>query len=402
MPETTVHTGEAAAKQVAGFSIGTARCGLKSSGADVLVLAATSGAVPAAAAFTRNHTAAAPVLYSRQAIKAGRAAAVVANSGNANCLTGPDGLRAAAETARLAAERLGRPGAPVLVASTGIIGRPLDMSKLSRGIEAAIGNLGAGTLHDAAAAAMTTDTFPKIASVHAPVAAEGMSDGFTVAGVAKGAGMIAPNMATMLAFILTDAAASSTRLGRAIGPHAAAYFNAVTVDGDTSTNDTLVVLASGASGCQASGGAFERALAAVSETLARMIARDGEGATKLVEVRVSGARSSAGARRIARAIAESPLVKTAIHGADPNWGRILAAAGRAGTSFVPERATLSINGVPLFAAGSPTGREADARASMTASEILIELDCRLGKVADVMHTCDLSRDYIRINAEYHT
>lgn len=400
MAEMKVLAGDKAAEKVEGFRFGTAACGIKSKGTDVLVIAADGGAVPAAGVFTQNKTVAAPVVLSRETAKRGRALGMVVNSGNANCMTGEAGMKAAADTVEKASALLGQPGGPVLVASTGIIGRLLDMDKLSKGLKEAAGNLGKAALQDAARAIMTTDTFPKAAS--ATMVTE---DGeFTIAGIAKGAGMIAPNMGTMIACVLTDAKADAAFLDQALRAAVEGTFNAVTIDGDTSTNDTLVLLASGKSGVEAGKHreAFEEALFAVSLELSKMIARDGEGATKLVEVHVSGAGNDDEARKMARTIAESPLVKTAIHGEDPNWGRIIAAAGRSGTEFDPYKAALTIGGVVVFEKGTPTGREKAAHEAMTAGEILIVLSCGLGGGAAAMYTCDLSRDYVTINADYHT
>ncbi|MBN1807571.1 MAG: bifunctional glutamate N-acetyltransferase/amino-acid acetyltransferase ArgJ [Planctomycetes bacterium] len=399
-----VHTGRDAAAPVAGFSIGTGTGGIRSSGHDVLVITAQDGAVPAAAVFTQNRLAAAPVQFSRKAIQGGRLAGVVANSGNANCATGDRGMDDAATMAGRVAGHLGDNSLPVLVASTGIIGRHLPMEKVARGIADALDNLGKADLYAAAEAIMTTDTVPKAAA--AVFKADGKA--IRVAGIAKGAGMIAPNMATMLSFILTDAAISADALKAALSAAVEATYNCVTVDGDTSTNDTLALMASGKAGNATiepgSDGyaAFASCLHDVALSLARQIARDGEGATRLVEVRVHGSASDRDARLIAKAVAESPLVKTAIHGGDPNWGRIIAAAGRSGADFDPGAAELQVNGVLLFKHGAPAGNENAAAEAMSAAEILVDLNAGDGHGAATMYTCDLSKEYITINADYHT
>lgn len=400
MAELDIRVRDEAVRRVAGFRMGAAACGIKSKGTDMLLIAAEEGPVPAAGVFTQNKTVAAPVILSREVVKSGTALGMVINSGNANCMTGEAGMKAAAETVETAAGLLGKPGGPVLVASTGIIGRPLDMDKLRSGLEGAFENLGEASLQDAAAAIMTTDTFAKSASIEVS-AGEGS---FTIAGIAKGAGMIAPNMGTMLSAVLTDVKAEAGLLDRVLRCVVEPTFNSVTIDGDTSTNDTLCLLASGRSGVDAASfeEEFTAALFQVCLALSRMIARDGEGATKLVEVGVKNAVDEQQARLIARTIAESPLVKTAIHGEDPNWGRIIAAAGRSGAEFDPCKALLAINGVSVFGKGTPTGNEDEAHKAMTAEEIVIELDCGLGDACAIMYTCDFSREYITVNADYHT
>jgi len=396
---------------VAGFRTGIATCGLKRSGRpDVGVILCVPDAGCGTAVFTRNAVAAAPVRLSRPRALAGRLRAVVANSGNANCCTGERGERDAAQTAALAAEALGVPEERVLVASTGVIGRPLDMEKVRAGVTEACALALDGGRGDLAAAILTTDTVRKVASASGTLAGRP----FRVAGTAKGAGMIAPDLgppaATMLAFVVTDAAAEPAAL-RAILPGAAERtFNRVTVDGDTSTNDTLCLMASGLAGNtpvadpgSPGGAVLAGAVEAVARELAVAIAADGEGATRLVEVRVTGAASDRDADLAARAVANSPLVKTAAHGADPNWGRVLAAAGRSGAKVDERLATVRLQGSAVFERGGPIEPVPQALgAKLREKRIAIELDLGLGAASAEMWTCDLTRGYIEINAEYHT
>jgi len=387
-----------------GFKVGAGRGGLKRKGDDVILIAAE---VPCAAAgvFTTNRMCAAPVKLSRRLVATGRARAVVANAGNANAATGAAGMRDAQGMCALAAEALSCGADEILVASTGVIGRPLDMEKVRAGIEAAASRL-AATSEAAAAAAraiMTTDTQPKAAQREISVGGCDVRMG----AIAKGAGMISPRMATMLAFITTDAKIEPRALKEILAGAASRTFNRVTVDGDMSTNDTLIALASGLSAApEIAGGEararFAEAIEEVCLELAKAIAADGEGATKFVEVRVSGAADDESALIQARAIANSPLVKTALFGCDPNWGRVLAAAGYAGVPFEEEKAVLAFNGVTSFAKGSPEPPSDALRAAMEEKEIIIELDLGLGEGRAAVYTCDYSYDYIRVNAEYHT
>jgi len=397
-------TEPAALSDVAGFKTGVAACGLKTSGADVAVIL-NKGDV-GAAVFTKNEIAAAPVRLSRPRAKVAKVRAIVANAGNANCCTGEQGMRDAEEMARLAASKLGVPEDEILVASTGVIGRALDMAKVRSGVEAAAADAKAGGKGDVAGAILTTDLARKVVSASGEIGGKP----FHVAGVAKGSGMIAPNMATMLAFIVTDADASREYLSELIPHIADRTFNRVTVDGDTSTNDMFCVLASGkgksapvTSQFAEEGQILSEAIEAVARGLALAIARDGEGATKLVEVRVSGAATGGDAELAARTIAGSPLVKTAIHGGDPNWGRILAAAGRSGAKVDESCATVRLAGVAVFEKGAPVLPVPEAAAAkLAAKEVVVELDLGVGTGEAGLWTCDLTKGYIDINAHYHT
>ena len=387
-----------------GFRAAGVSCGIKAKGLDFALIASDSAA-SAAAVFTTNRAQAAPVLVSRRHLASGpgRAVAIAVNSGCANACTGADGLRHAEDMAAQTAAALGCAPWEVLVASTGVIGVKLDMSKVARGIADASAALAASGGADAARAIMTTDPFPKESSAEITTAA----GTFRVGGIAKGSGMIEPNMATMLGFVTTDAAVSPELLQRALKAAADDTFNAITVDGECSTNDSVFVLANGASGVRFGEDDYDalvRALRIVCEPLAIGIVRGGEGATKLVTVRVTGAVSNADARRTARAIANSPLVKTAIHGGDPNWGRLVAVAGRAGSEFMLDRAAVRIGPVELFSEGAPHDERAPRAADyLTQAEVVVEVDLGTGGTgASQMWTCDLSAEYVRINAEYRT
>jgi glutamate N-acetyltransferase / amino-acid N-acetyltransferase len=387
-----------------GFRSAALRCGIKDTGLDLALLTSDDTA-NAAGLFTTNQAKAAPVLVSRHHLERsqGRARAIVVNSGCANACTGADGLRDAQAMAQGVADSVGCAVEEVLVASTGVIGVALPIGKVTSGIRTAAGALERNQGSAAARAIMTTDPFPKEHAVTVHVA----GGRFMVGGMAKGAGMIEPNMATMLGFLTTDAQVQPALLRRALHTSARDTFNAITVDGECSTNDSLFLIASGASGVaidERTYPAFVHGVAAVSRELALGIVRGGEGATKLVAVTVQDARTEDEARRVARTIANSPLVKTAVHGADPNWGRIVAAAGRSGVTFDVDRATIRVGGVVLFENGLPHDDAAIAAAQHLKSAT-IDIEVSLGMqngFAATIWTCDLSADYVRINAEYRT
>jgi glutamate N-acetyltransferase/amino-acid N-acetyltransferase len=390
-----------------GFSSAAVACGLKKSGALDLAMVWSDQPCAAAGVFTTNRVQAAPLIVDRDhlATTNGRARAVIANSGCANAVTGTRGLADARFMATLAARTLGGSAEEVLVLSTGVIGVYLDMDKIERGISTLPSPLARTTAADAARAITTTDTVAKVASAEIRLAGGTVQ----VAGFAKGAGMIHPQLATMLAVITTDAVIEPDPLGHALRAAVATSFNRISVDGDRSTNDTVLALASGASQVvvgEADDAAFTGVLAAVCASLARQIARDGEGATRLVELRVSGAASEAQAHRVGDAIACSPLVKTAIHGNDPNWGRVLAAAGYSGEPIEPERVRLWFgegDALQVLERGLPLPFDR-GRASKLLDEdpAVIHLDLGLGAASVVLWTCDLSAEYVRVNAEYTT
>ena len=359
--------------------------------------------IAAAGVFTTNRVKAAPVVVAHERIRRGRLQAVAVNSGSANCFTGRAGVKLARDSCAALASGLGC--APELVApcSTGVIGHLYQLEKYRAGIRAALAGLSADGLGDFARAILTTDTRPKTASVRMRLGGAEV----TIAGCAKGAGMIEPKMATMLAFIVTDATVRPPELRRTLADALPSSFNAITVDGDMSTNDTLLLLASGDAGGRELRGrelsAFRSAVTAVAEALSRELVRDGEGATKLVTVEVRGARRAADAERIARQIANSPLVKTAFFGCDPNFGRIAMAAGKAGVALDLERLEVGMGGIKIASHGAlHTEALTAAAAAMKEREFSLMVDLRLGKASARVVTCDLSYEYVKINAEYTT
>jgi glutamate N-acetyltransferase/amino-acid N-acetyltransferase len=391
-----------------GFLCSGVRCGVKTrAGALDLGLILSETPAVAAAVFTTNRVQAAPVQVDRELLKSRLFRGLVANAGNANACTGLKGLRAARRMAQLAAESTGAAPGRFLVASTGIIGRSLPMPKIEAGIRRAAARLGRSSRHaDAVARAiMTTDLVPKAAAVELRLGGRIVR----VGGIAKGSGMIAPNLATLLCFITTDCAISKGMLRRALREVAGKTFNCITVDGDCSTNDTLAVLANGAAGNApimkpgAAFRAFRKGLFSVASSLSQAVARDGEGASRFVEIRVTGARSESEADCVARKIANSPLVKCAINGGDANWGRIICAAGNSGAAVEPRRMCLWINGQMLFRDGTPVAvSPARLAACMKPKEICVRLDLGRGGRQAQIWTCDLSKEYVSINAEYHT
>ena len=380
-----------------GFVAGGTTCGIKPSGKPDLALVASETPAAVAGVFTTNRVKAAPVLLCQRRVAAGYARAVIANSGNANACTGAEGMQAAERMAATAATRLGIAPHEVLVLSTGVIGVPLPVEK----IEVALPTLTlAPEGGDAAAQAiMTTDTRPKTASAEITVDGKAVRIG----GMAKGAGMIHPNMATMLAVITTDAAVAPDALQRHLAAATARSFNCIDVDGDISTNDTVLLLANGASGVDVPDDIFARALSDVCIALARQVAADGEGATKLLEVTVAGAATEDDAAQVARAVVGSNLVKAAMYGNDPNWGRIVCAAGYSGAAFDPAQARLTLQGFALFDAGVPLPFDtAAASAALHSPEVHIELDLGAGDASATAWGCDLSPEYVHINADYTT
>ena len=403
-PSVTGATGGVTAAR--GFRAGSVHSGIKasSSALDLTVLAAESP-ISAAALFTVNLARAAPVQLSRHHLEhtGGRARAIVVNSGCANACTGDEGFEHARRMATETAAALDCAAEEVLVASTGVIGVRLPIDRVVAGIRRAVSGLKQDGGADAARAIMTTDPFPK---EHA-VTVQTPRGSFTVGGMAKGSGMIEPNMATMLGFLTTDARVSPAVLHKALQASAADTFNAITVDGECSTNDSLFALASGASNVAIDDETYPallEGLLAVSRELAVGIVRGGEGATKLLSVTVAGARTIEEARQVARTIANSPLVKTAVHGADPNWGRIVAAAGRSGVMFDMNRLTVHVGGTLLFENGLPHDEAAPLAAEYLKGKT-IQVDVGLGLTGGAtatIVTCDLSAEYVRINGEYRT
>jgi len=390
--------------QCIGFQATGVAAGLKKNGRNDLGLIFSRVPATAAGVFTQNRVQAAPVVLDRERIKTGVCQAVLVNSGNANCCTGEQGMRDAREMARLAASALDIPEESVLVASTGVIGQLLPVDKIQKSLPSLVQSLRPDGFMMLAEAIMTTDTVPKV------VSRKGTLDGkvFTVTGTAKGAGMIAPNMATMLCFVCTDVGATADQLHHSLSVSVQQSFNRITIDGDTSTNDTALILANGLSGAiiqsPANLAVFQDILNDVLVTLAKMLVKDGEGATKLVEIRVRGAATDRDARKIADTVAGSNLVKTAIFGEDANWGRILAAAGRAGVAFEPERMDIFFNDVLMFSQGSGRGAavEDEVTKVLKLSEFVITIDLHSGECQTSVWTCDFSVEYVRINADYRS
>ena len=387
-----------------GFAYSATYAGIRQVEKDDLALIVTGLPANAAAVFTQNRVQASPVRLSRRHLRASRGlvGALLINAGNANCAT-RTGDAASLATAKAAARALRLPPAQVLPASTGVIGVELDPKKIIDALPALVGGLSAGRFEDAARAIMTTDLVPKTA-----VAETRLRRGtIRVAGMTKGSGMIHPQMATTLGFVMTDANIPVPQLRAMLHRGVERSYNRISVDGDTSTNDTLVLLANGASGVRPDPKEMARAEAAIAEvmeSLAQQIARDGEGARKFVTIEITGAPSDAAAAKMARAIANSPLVKTAIAGSDPNWGRILSAAGNAGVAFDPRRTDIHMQGVAVCRAGlaAPFSEE-ELKRKLDAGECEIRLAVRgKGKGSARFWTCDLTEGYIRINASYRT
>jgi glutamate N-acetyltransferase/amino-acid N-acetyltransferase len=395
-----INGGVTAAK---GFKAAGIRCGIKQKGPDLAVVYSETDC-SAAGVFTTNAFKAASVIVNIERLKSGRARAVVVNSGNANACTGELGLRDARRICEFAADMLGVPEQQVLNASTGIIGVPLPMDKIEAGVKDAVGQLSETGGESASLAIMTTDTVPKTSAYEFEIDGKAVR----VGGMCKGSGMICPNMATMLCFITTDASIGSALLGKSLASNVERSFNSLTVDGDMSTNDSLILLANGASGATVTAGsaeyeAFDKALGQVCHDLATACARDGEGATKYVEVHVINAASYSDAKSAAMTIANSPLVKTAIFGEDPNWGRVLCAAGRSSARIVPESTSLYFGDVKIVENGEPLRLDPDAaRKPMLGKDLTITVDLGVGTESATAFTCDLSYDYVKINAEYHT
>ena len=391
-----------------GFVAAGVRCGIKQADQeDLAIIAVEGGAVPAAVVTTRNQVVGHAVTWCRTIFRRGRgkARAIVINAGNANTCNGPVGWRDAKGMAAETARRLGARAQEILVASTGVIGRPLPMGKVRRGIAAAAKRLGRTNDRAVVRAIMTTDTREKSAVVQSRIGGEPT----TVAGIVKGAGMIAPSMATMIGVVTTDAAVTAPALHKALKAAVAGSFNTVTVDSDQSTSDTVAAMAGGAAGNEPLSPRsryyrkFAAVVAEVCGELARAMAADGEGATKLIEVIVRRARSPRDAEIAAKSVANSPLVKCAVHGADPNWGRVVCALGKSAAKIDPGKLTVKIGGQTVFARGAARRFNVPkAGAHLAGKTVRITCDLGLGSSAYTALTCDLSKQYVQINAEYHT
>ena len=393
-----------------GVRLATAAAGIRYPGRSDLLLALFDPGTTVAGVLTQSKTASAPVDWCRKHLAHGMARALVVNSGNANAFTGKRGVDAVNQTAEAASEAADCQEADVYLASTGVIGEPLDASKIALHLATLAQAAKPDAFAAAARAIMTTDTYPKLATRKAEI--DGVE--VTINGIAKGAGMIAPDMATLLAFVFTDAAIEPQALRASLDPTVDETFNAITIDGDTSTSDTLLVFATGRS---ASRGApriadgndlrlagFRLALAELMHDLALQVVKDGEGLTKFVTVKVTGAKTKKAARVIAKSIANSPLVKTAIAGEDPNWGRIVAAVGKAGEAADRDKLAIWLGDILVASDGevAPSYREQHGAAYMKGPDIAITVDVGVGKEAATIWTCDLTHDYIAINADYRS
>jgi len=395
---------------VDGVRIATAQAGIRYKNRTDVLFAAFDKGTTVAGVFTRSKCPSAPVEWCRARLKGGSARALVVNSGNANAFTGRSGRTATQLTAKLAAQANGCGVNDVFLASTGVIGEPLDATKFDGVIQTLVEDAVPGRFLDAANAIMTTDTFPKVATAQARIGKTTV----TINGIAKGAGMIAPDMATMLSFIFTDAPIAAAALQKMLSEGVTSTFNAVTIDGDTSTSDTLLAFATGAAAARGAPRiarasdprlkGFRKALQTVLANLSEQVARDGEGARKLVEIKIEGAASDKSARRIAMSIANSPLVKTAIAGEDANWGRVVMAVGKAGEPADRDKLSIWFNGIRVATKGArdPAYDEAQVSESMKKPEIELKVALGLGKGRDRVLTCDLTKEYIAINGDYRS
>lgn len=387
-----------------GFFFSVTEAAIKKPGRKDLALIFSETEASIAGTFTKNTVKAAPVQLCMRKITSGRGQAIIVNSGNANACTGRQGMKDAHDMVAEASKQLGVGIGLTYICSTGVIGTPMPMQRVLPAISPLTGGMGNASFDDIARAIMTTDTFPKIAS--RKIRIQGKQG--TIAGICKGAGMIAPNMATMLCFILTDIAVEKKALHAALKSAVGKSFNRITIDGDMSTNDTALIMANGVVGNRqftaksAEFSAFQKALDELTYELSSLIVKDGEGATKIVEVVVQNAKTEKAAEQAALAIANSSLVKTAIYGNDANWGRIMAAVGYSGISFNPEKTDVFFNKVKVVKNGVMNNKDKEATEEMKKKELKITVDLHAGKASVKVLTCDLTEDYIRINAEYRT
>lgn len=389
---------------VPGFKFAGIAAGIKKTGGRDLALIYSESPAVAAGLFTTNRIKAAPVKLAIENIVSQRAQAIIINSGNANACTGKEGMNNAIETRSRTAEELGIPAELVYVSSTGIIGRPLPVEKIKDALPALVNKLSPSALRHVSSAMMTTDTFAKISSKQLRV---GTRQG-TIAGIAKGAGMICPNMATMLCFIVTDIAINRHALDAALKEAVHRSFNRLIIDNDMSTNDTVIIMANGhlqnkpLTKTSKEFLRFKDSLNEITYNLARMIAEDGEGATKLIEVLVKGAGTEAAAEKVALSVANSMLVKTAVYGCDPNWGRIMAAIGYSGVEVNENKIDISLNKIKVVTKGLGTNRDKAASKALSNREIVITIELGMGRERAKALTCDLTEGYIKINAHYGT
>ena len=389
--------------RVRGFTASAVKAGLKKDRALDLALIVSEKETAVAGVFTTNKVVAAPVIVSRENVKSGGARAIIANAGNANACTGKAGLNDARRTAQLVADKLGIGVDEVLVASTGVIGQPLNVGRIAEALPSLIEGLSPDGIPHAAQAIMTTDSFAKISHFEGSAGRP-----YRILGIAKGAGMIMPNMATMLCFMMSDIRIDSHDLNGILSSSVETTFNRISVDGDTSTNDTVLVMANGMAGnralTEADLKAFAKGLESVMGELAQMIVRDGEGATKVIHMEIKGAHSASDALKAVRTVGNSSLVKTACYGQDPNWGRIMAALGRANIVMDEETVDIWVNDILIVSAGLGKGEAAEKKAAeiMLKKEYTLTIDLHQGDFEDRMITCDLTHEYVSINANYRT
>jgi glutamate N-acetyltransferase/amino-acid N-acetyltransferase len=387
-----------------GYLFSVASAGIRYTDRPDMALIHSETDATVAGVFTRNRVKAAPVIMDIRKVRSGSGRTIIVNSGNANACTGSRGIRDAKEICKLVASGIGVREKDVLIASTGVIGTPLPMDRVRKGIDELISSVGRTDIMNVARSIMTTDRFPKATSRKIVI---GKTEA-TLTGIAKGAGMISPDMATMLCFVITDLSIESRSLKNALKETVDRTFNLITVDGDMSTNDTVLLMANGTAGnrplTEGSAGfrRFKKALFDVMDELSRMIVRDGEGATKLVVIRVRGAKSQRDARKAAIAVAKSSLVKTALYGRDANWGRIIAALGYSGAQMKEESTDISINGVKIVRKGLGTGMDDPASKAMQSDLVTVDINLNIGRFSERVYTCDLTEEYIKINAEYRT
>jgi glutamate N-acetyltransferase/amino-acid N-acetyltransferase len=389
---------------IPGFLFSGISSGIKKTGQKDLALIFSECPCTMAAVFTKNRIKAAPLKLAIKQISSRSGQAIIINSGNANACTGRQGIRDAEQVIKATAKELGIFAEQVYCSSTGIIGRPLPVNRIKASMPVLAKKLLPSGLKNAASAIMTTDTVTKIAAKN--ISVDGKTG--TIAGMAKGAGMIHPNMATMLCYIMTDIAVSPSALDSALRKAVGQSFNNLSIDNDMSTNDTVMIMSNGKLGNNPinkrspSCGRFEKALSEVTYTLAKMIAEDGEGATKLIEIIVRRARTESDARKVAMSVADSMLVKTAVYGKDPNWGRIIAAVGYAGVDVTEDKISIYINNIKIVNRGRGTGKEKQASRSLSGKEIVITVDLGLGQKSSKALSCDLTEEYIKINTHYST
>jgi glutamate N-acetyltransferase / amino-acid N-acetyltransferase len=387
-----------------GFLFSTSEAAIKKPGRKDLGLIYSQAEANMAGAFTTNRVKAAPVMFDMKRIRSGKGRAIIVNSGNANACTGKRGVADARLMTDLVASGLRITPQTVYICSTGVIGTPMPMDRIQAKIPELIAGVGRDSLDDIARAIMTTDTFPKIVQKRVKVGGRAGS----IAGICKGAGMICPHMATMLCFVMTDIAVSQKTLAKTLRDAVKLSFNRLTIDGDMSTNDTVLVMANGVLGNpeitekSASFSGFKRALSDILYELSRMIARDGEGATKLIEITVKGAKNERDAEKAVFAVANSNLVKTAIYGNDANWGRIMAALGYSGADIREEKVDISFGKVKVVRKGLTTGKDREAGSVLKGKQVGILIDLHIGKASAQVLTCDMTEEYIRINADYRT